>query len=128
MWHAVGLVVVWLCFPVVSQTGQGPTHQALLYVGSCGARDLAQEGCPLLRMLQHLQCQFQVLNEMEHWERVRVGGRRGQCRLAATVTDICTCFSAWNERESGTLLRRVDAMGKGLVKSKERRDRGKKIG
>lgn len=94
---------------MASRTGHGPTHQALLYVGSCGARDLAQEGCSLLRLLQHFQGQSQVLNEMEHWKRVRAGGRGGQHRLTATVTDICACFSAWNEREVGTLVRRVDA-------------------
>lgn len=102
--------------------GHGPTHRALLepllYVGSCGARDLAQEGCPLLRMLQHLQGQPQVLNEMEHWEGVHVGGWGGRSRLTGTIANICPCFSSWNKTEVGTWVRMVDAMGKELVKSK----------
>lgn len=87
----------------VPQSGHEPTHQAslkpLLYVGNCWARDLAQEGWSLLRKLQHLQGQPQVLNEMKHWEGVHVGGWRRQSRITGTITDICTCFSAWNKKE-----------------------------
>ena len=107
---------------MLSNPGHGPTHRALfeplLYVGSCGARDLAQEGCPLLRMLQHLQGQPQVLDEMEHREGVHVGGWRGRSRLTGTIANICPCFSSWNKTEVGTWVRMVDAMGKELVKSK----------
>lgn len=116
----------------VAQTGRGPTHQALLepllYVGSCGARDLAQEGCFLLRMLQHLQGQPQVLNEMEHWEGFLVGGGGGQSRLTGTIINIRTCFSAWNERGVGILVRRVNVMDRKLVKSKGSERKGVRDG
>lgn len=109
---------------VLPYPGHGPTHRALLepflYVGSCGARDLAQEGCPLLRMLQHLQGQPQVLDEMEHWEGVHVGAWGSRSGLTGTITNICPCFSSWNKREVGIRVRIVDAMGKELVKSKVR--------
>lgn len=99
------------------------THQAvlkpLLYVGSCWARDLAQEGFSLLRKGQHLQGQSQVLDEMEHWYGVHAGGWRRQPRLTGTITNICNCFSAWNRKEEVTLVRRVDVTVSELIKSKD---------
>lgn len=109
------LVPFYCCIVNVPQfplSGHGPTHQAvlkpLLYVGSCWARDLAEEGFSFLRKCQHLQGQSQVLDEMEHRHGVQAGGWRRQPGLTGTITKICSRFSAWNGREGETSVRRVD--------------------
>lgn len=111
--------------PHGSSNRPGPTHQALLYVGGRGAWDLTQQGCSLLGLLHHLQGQLQVLDQMEHGEGVRVGGRGAQAWLTGAITDVRACSSAWNERgKSHSRNRGCHGQGTG----KEQRERGEEIG